>query len=97
MRIISRRALREYWSKHPDAVRPLQAWYNYVKRAEWKTPSDVKNAYRNASFLANNRVVFNIKGNIYRLVVTIRYQYSIVYIRFIGTHEEYNKIDSTTV
>ena len=97
MRIISRRPLREFWTKHPDAERPLQAWYNNVKRADWKTPSDVKDAYRTASFLANNRVVFNIKGNFYRLVVSIKYQYRIVYIRFIGTHKEYDKIDSTKV
>lgn len=71
MRIISRRALKEYWAKHPDAERPLPAWYNYVKRADWKTPSDIKDAYRNASFLENNRVVFNIKENFYRLIVAI--------------------------
>ena len=97
MRIISRRTLREYWQTHPDAKQSLQAWYTNVKRADWKTPNDVKVSYRNASFVANNRVIFNIKGNSYRLVVAINYQYRIVYIRFIGTHQEYDRIQVSTV
>ena len=97
MRIISRRTLREYWQTHPDAKQPLQAWYTNVKRADWKTPNDVKVSYRNASFVANNRVIFNIKGNSYRLVVAINYEYRIVYIRFIGTHQEYDRIQASTV
>lgn len=97
MRIISRRALREFWVKHPDSEQPLQAWYTNAKRADWKTPSDVKATYRNASFVKNNRVVFNIKGNSYRLVAAINYQYGIVYIRFIGTHQTYNKINVATI
>lgn len=97
MRIISRRALREFWAEHPDAEQPLQAWYANAKRADWKTPSDVKLTYRNASIVANNRVVFNIKGNTYRLVTAIDYQYGIVYIRFIGTHQTYNKINVATI
>lgn len=97
MRIISRRTLREYWQTHPDAKQPLQAWYTNVKRADWKTPNDVKVSYRNASFVANNRVIFNIKGNSYRLVVAINYEFRIVYIRFIGTHQEYDRIQASTV
>ena len=97
MRIISRKALREFWAKHSDAEQPLRAWYANVKRADWKNPSGVKAAYRNASLIANNRVVFNIKGNSYRLVAAIDYQYSIVFIRFLGTHQEYDKIDATTI
>ena len=97
MRIISRRALREFWQQHSDAEQPLQTWYERVKRASWKTPSDVKADYRNASFLRNNRVVFNIKGNSYRLVTAIQYQPGIVYIRFIDTHAAYDKIDAATV
>ncbi|MDZ7260672.1 MAG: type II toxin-antitoxin system HigB family toxin [candidate division KSB1 bacterium] len=93
MRIISRKTLREFWEQHPDAQQALQAWYHDAKRATWKTPADVKNVYRNASFVGNNRVVFNIKGNQYRLVVAIQYQYGIIYIRFVGTHAEYDKID----
>ena len=97
MRIISRRTLREFWAKHADAEQSLKAWYANVKRADWKTPSDVKATYRNASFVENNRVVFNIKGNSYRLVAAINYQYGIVYLRFVGTHEAYNTINVATV
>ena len=97
MRIISRKALRDSWKKHSDARQPLQAWYADVKHADWKSPSDIKAAYRNASFLANNRVVFNIKGNRYRVVVAVQYKYSIVFIRFVGAHHEYDKIDAATI
>jgi len=97
MRIISRKTLREFWERHPDARQPLQAWYADAKRAVWNTPADVKNIYRTASIVANNRVVFNIKGNKYRLVVAVQYSYKIVYIRFIGTHREYDKVDVTTI
>jgi mRNA interferase HigB len=97
MRIISRRTLREFWEKHPDARQSLQAWYVDVKRAEWKTPSDIKDVYRNASIVGNNRAVFNIKGNHYRIIVAIQYEFGIVYIHFVGTHPEYDKIDATRI
>jgi mRNA interferase HigB len=97
MRIISRRILREFWEKHPDAGIPLQTWFHDVERAVWTSPADIKAVYRNASFLANNRVAFNIKGNHYRLVVLAVYTPSVVYIRFVGTHEEYDRIDATTI
>ena len=97
MRIISRSALREFWAKHSDAEGSLQAGYANVKCANWKAPSDVKAIYRNASFIGNNRVVFNIKGNSYRLVVAMNYQHGIVYIRFVGTHQAYNRINVATI
>jgi mRNA interferase HigB len=97
MRIISRRILREFWEKHPDAAVPLQTWFHDVQRAVWNSPADIKENYRNASIVANNRVVFNIKGNRYRLVVVVIYQHSVVYIRFAGTHEEYEQIDATSI
>lgn len=97
MRIISRRTLREFWEKHPDARKSLQAWYADIKRSNWQSPADIKKAYRNASFVRNNRVVFNIKGNHYRLVVAVNYSHGIVYIRFVGTHSEYDKIDVSSV
>ena len=97
MRIISRKRLRDFWTHHPDAQPSLEAWYADVKQADWKTPTDIKNLYRNASFVANNRVVFNIKGNKYRLVVAVQYEYGIVYIRFLGTHPEYDKVDAATI
>jgi mRNA interferase HigB len=97
MRIIARSTLREYWQKHPDTEQPLKAWFDDTSRANWKTPSDIKDNYANASIIANNRVIFNIKGNNHRLIVHIRYDISIVFIRFIGTHQEYDKIDATTI
>ncbi|RII27291.1 MAG: addiction module toxin RelE [Geobacter sp.] len=97
MRIISRKTLREFWDLHPDARQPLQAWYDDVKRAEWHSPADIKRIYRNASFLADNRVVFNIKGNKYRLIVAVQYAHGILFIRFVGIHRDYDKVDATTI
>lgn len=97
MRIIARKTLREFWEKRPDARQALQAWYADVKHAEWASPADIKAIYRNASFLSNNRVVFNIKGNRYRLIVSIQYEFRIVYVRFIGTHPEYDQINADTI
>jgi mRNA interferase HigB len=97
MRIISRKALKEFWDKHPDSRQPLQAWYDDARRADWRSPADIKNVYRNASFLANNRVVFNIKGNSYRLIVAAQYAHGMLYIRFVGTHQEYDRIDAATI
>ncbi len=97
MRIISRKMIREFWEKHTDARSALESWYADAKHAEWKTPSDIKSIYKNASFVGANRVVFNIKGNKYRLVVAIRFEYGIVYIRFVGTHKEYDRIDAATI
>jgi len=89
--------LREFWEIHTDAEQSLRAWHAKTKKANWKSTIDVKYDYRNASFVANNRVVFNVKGNTYRLVVVINYQYQIIYVRFIGTHDEYDSIDVTKV
>ncbi len=97
MHIIARKTLRVFWEKHPDAQQVLQAWYHDVKHADWKTPSDIKNVYRNASFAGNNRVIFNIKWNKYRLIVAVAFQHGIVFIRFIGIHAEYDKVDAATV
>jgi len=97
MRIISKKTLREFWKIHADAEQPLKAWHAKAKLAEWKTSNDIKNDYRNASFVANNRIIFNIKGNTYRLVVTINYDFGIIYIRFVGNHKDYDKIDTTTI
>ena len=97
MRIISRRILREFWEKHPDTIIPLQAWFRDVEQATWKTPADSKAVYKNARIISNNRIVFNIKGNHYRIVVVVVYQHAVVYIRFVGTHNEYDQIDVTTI
>ena len=97
MRIIALRALREFWQKHPDAEIPLRAWYALASRAKWRSPSDIKAAYRNASFLANNRVVFNVKGNDYRLVVATHYNRGLMFVRFVGAHKEYDRIDASSI
>jgi len=97
VRIIALKTLRAFWEQHPDVRQALQAWYHDAKQATWRTPSDIKNVYRNASFVGKNRVVFNIKGNEYRLVVAVQYQHGIVYIRFVGTHQQYDKIDAATI
>jgi len=92
MRIIAKRTLRQFWELYPDAEDPLLAWYREVEKEDWSQPSQVKDKYRSASFVGD-RVVFNIKGNDYRLVVRINYPYRVVYVRFVGTHEEYDEID----
>jgi mRNA interferase HigB len=97
MRIISRKTLKDFWERHPDAEAALQAWYVDVKRSRWRSPADIKSVYRSASLVANNRVVFNIKGNNYRILVAVQYQFGIVYVRFVGTHEEYDRIDAATI
>ena len=97
MRIIARSTLRQFWETHPDAEQPLKAWYDEASRAEWTSPTDIKSTYRNASIIANNRIVFNIKGNNYRLIVHVRYDISIIFIRFVGTHSEYDNVDATTI
>lgn len=97
MRIIAKSVLREFWTIHPDAEEPLQAWYDETERVLWKSPIDIKQVYGSASILPNNRVVFNIRGNHYRLVVQVHYNTQIVYIRFIGTHIAYDRIDAATI
>ncbi len=91
------KTLRTFWEKYPDSRSQLEAWYHDARRASWKTPAEIKEIYRNVSIIGNNRAVFNIKGNKYRLVVAIQYRFGIVYVRFVGTHEEYDKIDSETI
>lgn len=97
MRVIAKKILREYWVKHPDSEQQLKSWYQEAEDAEWKSPRDIKRDYPSASILAGNRVVFNIKGNHYRLIVKINYDYGMIWIRFIGTHSAYDKIDAQTI
>ena len=97
MRVLSKKTLREYWEKHSDCEEQLKSWYEETNEARWQNHGDIKREYPSASILRDNRIVFNIKGNKYRLVVKINYKYNIVWIRFIGTHAEYDKIDSETI
>ncbi|MFZ7113098.1 MAG: type II toxin-antitoxin system HigB family toxin [Desulfatiglandales bacterium] len=99
MHIISRKKLKEFYKRpeHKDAEGPLETWWYEAKKAEWKSPADIKARYGSASILNSNRVVFNIGGNKYRLVVKINYPIKRVFIRFIGTHKEYDKIDAEVI
>lgn len=97
MRIIALRTLRMFWEVHPHAEQPLRSWYKTAKAAHWTSPADVQADYRNASIIASDRVVFNIHGNHYRLITAVDYRYGMVYIRFIGTHREYDKVDARTI
>lgn len=97
MRVIAFSSLREFWQEHRDAEQPLKAWYHEAKLANWDSPSRIKELYRTASILKAGRVVFNISGNRFRLVCQINYSARIAYVKFIGTHEEYDLIDAQTV
>ncbi|MDU1347222.1 MAG: type II toxin-antitoxin system HigB family toxin [Eikenella corrodens] len=97
MKIIAISTLREFWSIHPDAEQSLKAWYTEAKNADWRTMHDIKKMFASASVLKNNRVVFNIKGNRYRLIASVWFKAGYLYIKFIGTHAEYDTIDAETV
>jgi len=97
MRIIAKKTLRAFWEKHPDAEQPLKAWHEMAKAASWPNPAALKAQIGTASLVGHDRVVFNIAGNKYRLVVAINYRYQAQYIRFVGTHREYDQIDAAEV
>lgn len=97
MKIISVKTLRDFWAVNPDAEQSLKAWVDEVIKADWKTPAEIKEQYRSASILKIRRVVFNIKGNDYRLIVAIAYLRGWVFVKFLGTHKEYDKIEAETV
>ncbi|CAN7691268.1 type II toxin-antitoxin system HigB family toxin [Variovorax sp. LjRoot84] len=97
MRIISVKYLRDFWVRHPASEQPLKAWHEEAKAAVWKTRQGIKDRYRSARFIGSNRVVFNIKGNDYRLIAAIAYRCEAVYVKFIGTHSEYDRIDAQTI
>ena len=94
MRIISKGTLKKFWIRHKDCEEQLKSWYNEVSKTNWENPNELKRDYPHASILENNRIVFNIKGNKYRLVVKVNFEYKIMWIRFIGTHGEYDKINA---
>lgn len=96
-RIFAKGALRDFWENRSDAEQYLKTWYDTAINADWKSPSDIKKSYANASVLKSGRIVFNIRGNNYRLVTKINFEKQWIFIRFIGTHEEYDKIDANTI
>ncbi len=97
MRIIAISHLKAFWEQSPDAEQSLLAWIDEAKKADWKSPTEIKEKFRSASILKSRRVVFNIKGNDYRLVVAVAYRFGAIYIKFIGTHRQYDAIDADTV
>ncbi len=97
MRIIARGTLRDFWQLYPDAQEPLKAWYQEAKNAEGSSPHEIKKMYRSASIIGDNRVIFNIAGNRYRLIVKFNYEFGIGYIRFVGSHADHDKIDAESV
>jgi len=97
LRIISKKTLRDFWEKHSDCKQQLLSWHQESSKSNWKTPNDIKKEYPSASFLLQNRIVFNIKGNTYRLIVKVNYEHQIIWIRFVGTHSEYDKIDANKI
>ena len=97
MRVISKKTLRDFWKLHPDCEQQLKAWYHEADKAGWKNPKELKKDYPSASILEGNRVVFNIKGNNYRLIMRINYDYQMLWIRFVGTHAQYDNIDANKI
>ena len=97
MHVISRKTLVDYWQRVPESEQPLKAWFSEAQKAQWNSPADIKEKYRSASFLKGNRVVFNICGNKHRLIVRINYDSKTVFIRFVGSHSEYDKINAEEV
>ena len=97
MHIIARKTIREFWERHPDAEDSLRSWHNQVEKENWDTPQQVRENHPNVRMIGRNRAIFNIRGNRYRLVVQIDYMMKRVYVRFVGTHSEYNNIDAREV
>ncbi|MBP6507932.1 MAG: type II toxin-antitoxin system HigB family toxin [Opitutaceae bacterium] len=97
MHVIARKTLKDFWARHAGAEPALKAWFHEAKASRWESFLDIKSRYRSADALPGNRVVFNLKGNSYRLIAHIHYNTSIVFIRFFGTHAEYDKIDATAI
>lgn len=96
-RIFSKGTLREYWKTHPETEQYLKTWFDTAMNSDWKMPNDVKQTFATASILKDNRIVFNIKGNSYRLIVKFNFQKQWIFIRFVGTHKEYDEVDANTI
>ena len=98
MNVISRKTLQTFWESHPHAETPLSTWYQIFSKGTWSSPTDIKDAFgTNVDFVGDNRVIFDIGGNKYRVVVHVSYRFKTALIKFVGTHEEYDKIVAETV
>lgn len=97
MRVIAKRTLRDFWAKHAECEQPLKAWFRDTEKATWQNLNDLKLDHPNASIVKAGRVIFNIKGNKYRLIVKINFDFQLCWIRFVGTHAEYDKVDPNTI
>ena len=97
MRIIAISHLKNFWERYPDSEQPFLAWIDEARKADWRTPADIKAHFATASILKIRRIVFNIKGNDFRLVVAVAYRFGAVYIKFVGTHKQYDGIDADTI
>jgi mRNA interferase HigB len=97
MKVISRKTLREFWEQHPDVKQPLLSWYHEIAKAHWNHLNDLKKDFPSASILKNESVCFNIKGNNYRVIIKVNLNFQICWIRFVGSHSEYDKIDANTI
>jgi mRNA interferase HigB len=97
LRIISRKTLIQTWNKHPETEQQLRAWFAEIKKSKWASLHEIKGVYPSASILRDNRVVFNIKGNKYRLIAKFNFEYQLCWIRFVGTHADYDKIDAQNI
>ena len=97
MNVISRKVLKEFWIRYPDSETAIQAWFQEAKSARWKSSADIKRRFRTASIIDSERVVFNICGNKYRIIVRINFASATLFVRFIGTHDEYDRIDARKI
>lgn len=97
MRIIAKRTLRDFWSKHADCEQQLKAWFRDTEKASWRNLNELKIDHPNASIVRSGRVIFNIKGNKYRLIVKFNFDYQLCWVRFLGTHAEYDRVDPNTI
>ena len=97
MRVFAKKILREFWKKHNDSEEQLKTWYKEVSKTNWQTPANIKSEYAKASILKNGRAVFNIRGNKYRLIIDINYKRQWCFVRFIGTHKDYDKVDAEKI
>lgn len=97
MRIIAISHLKAFFEQYPESKQPLLSWIDEAKQATWSTPADIKAQFGHASILKSRRVVFNIKGNDYRIVAAVAYRFAAIYIKFVGTHRQYDAIDADTV